>query len=65
MDKLSKVRSIFLAEISNITDECKIEEMEQANKRYFEGAFADSSFTAWLALSENEIVATKDNIYKR
>jgi len=55
-DILAKIRSKFLAEANDT--EAEREQMEAANRAYFEKTLADDSFVAWLALEGNKIVAT-------
>jgi len=56
--ELAKIRSIFLIEANDINSENERIKMENANKTYFENAIADDSFTAWLVIDNDEIIAT-------
>ena len=58
VDELAKIRSIFLMEANDVSSETERGKIEAINKAYFETALADDSFVAWLALDEDEIIAT-------
>jgi len=55
---LAKIRSKFLLEARDIRTESERDLMEKSNREYFETAFADDSFVAWLALDGDNIIAT-------
>ena len=55
---LANIRSIFLMEANDITSEIERNNVEIAIKQYFESALENDSFVAWLAVSENNIIAT-------
>ena len=55
--ELARIRSLFIAEISNLTEKERVN-MERCNKEYFDTSFANDSFAAWVAVNENEIIAT-------
>ena len=57
IDNLAKIRSIFIMEATDCS-EIERNKLEIANKTYFDSAFADNSFIAWLALDNDKIIAT-------
>jgi len=57
IDELARIRSIFLKELKDCSEDERLF-VENANKAYFESAFADDSFVAWLATVNGKIVAT-------
>jgi len=57
IDNLAKIRSIFCMEAANCS-EIERGKLEIANKTYFDSAFADDSFIAWIALDNDKIIAT-------
>ena len=56
-EKLAELRSIFLKELENASEEERII-IEQANLEYLKKAFCDNSFISWVALDNDEIIAT-------
>ena len=56
--KLSEIRSLFLKEMNNITTEEDRIVVEQANFEYFKKALCDNTFVAWIAIDNEEIIAT-------
>jgi GNAT superfamily N-acetyltransferase len=58
-EKLAEIRSIYLKEIEgyNASEEERII-VEQANLAYFKKALTDNSFVSWIAIDNEEIVAT-------
>ena len=56
--KLAEIRSIFLKEINNVTSEEERIIVEQANLEYFRTALGNNTFTSWIALDNEEIIAT-------
>lgn len=57
-EKLAEIRSIFLREINNVPSEEERVIVEQTNLEYFKKALCDNSFVSWIALDNNEIIAT-------
>jgi GNAT superfamily N-acetyltransferase len=57
-EKLAEIRSLFLKEMNNVTSEEDRIIVEQANLEYFRKALRDNTFVAWIALDNEEIIAT-------
>ncbi|MCL2461477.1 MAG: GNAT family N-acetyltransferase [Defluviitaleaceae bacterium] len=58
-EELARIRSVFIAEVNDLEpDDGRVSAMKRANLAYFTSALADGSFIAWLAVHEDEIVAT-------
>jgi GNAT superfamily N-acetyltransferase len=57
-EKLAEIRSFFLKELINETSEEDRIIFEQANLEYFRKALGDNTFIAWLAIDNEEIIAT-------
>ena len=57
IDDLAKIRSIFIMEVTGCS-EIERNKLEITNKIYFEAALADDSFVAWIAIDNDEIIAT-------
>lgn len=55
---LAKIRVNFLNEVNHHTAKDDNEDLLINNKMYFENAFKDKSFVAWIAFDNNEIAAT-------
>ena len=55
---LAKIRSIFLMEANDVTSEIERSSVEIAIKQYLETALENDSFIAWLAIYEDNIIAT-------
>lgn len=55
---LVKTRIEFLNDVNNISTEEDREQLRINNTIYFENAFKNNSFIAWIALYEGNIVAT-------
>ena len=56
-EKLAELRSTFLKELGNASEEERII-IEQANLEYFRKGFNDNTFISWVALDDEEIIAT-------
>ena len=57
-EKLAEIRSFSLKELNNVTsDEDRII-IAQANLEYFRKTLGDNTFISWLALDNEEIIAT-------
>ena len=56
-EKLAEIRSIFLQEVNNISEEERII-IEQVNLDYFKKTLCDNSFISWIALDNENIIAT-------
>jgi len=57
-EKLAEIRTFFLKEVSNEYSEETGMIFEQANLAYFKKALCDNSFMSWIALDNEEIIAT-------
>ena len=57
-EKLAEIRSFFLKEMKNETSEEDRIVFEQANLEYFSKALCDNAFVSWIALDNEEIIAT-------
>ena len=57
-EKLAEIRAIFLKEAGNITSDADKIFIERANLEYFKKALCDETFLSWLALDNEEIIAT-------
>ena len=55
---LAKLRSIFLMEANDVASETERNEVEIAIKQYFETALGNDTFVAWLALDDDNVIAT-------
>ena len=55
---LAKIRSIFLMEAGDIASEIERSNVEIAIKQYFKSTLENDNFVAWLAIYENDIIAT-------
>ena len=57
-EKLAEIRSLCLKELNNVTSEEERSIIEQANFEYFKKALYDNTFISWIALDNEEIIAT-------
>ncbi len=57
-EKLAEIRSIFLKEINNVPSEEERIIVEQMSLEYFKKALCDNTFVSWIALDNEEIIAT-------
>ncbi len=57
-EKLAEIRSIFLKEINNVPSEEDRIIVEQTSLEYFKKALSDDTFISWIALDNEEIIAT-------
>jgi GNAT superfamily N-acetyltransferase len=57
-EKLAEIRSVFLKELNNVLSEEDRMMIEQANLTYFKKALSDRTFVSWIALDNEEIIAT-------
>ena len=57
-EKLAEIRSIILKELNNVTSEEERIVTERANLEYFRKALCDKTFISWIALDNEEIIAT-------
>ena len=56
-EKLAEMRSVFLKELKNASEEERVI-IERANLEYFKKALYDDTFISWIALDNEEIIAT-------
>jgi len=56
-EKLAEIRSILLKELGNTSEEERVI-VEQANLEYFRKALRENTFVSWIALDNEEIIAT-------
>jgi GNAT superfamily N-acetyltransferase len=56
-ENLAKIRCDFLTELGNISEEERAS-IEQANLEYFRKSLCESTFVSWVALDNDEIIAT-------
>ena len=56
-EKLAEIRSILLKELGNTSEEERVI-VEQANLEYFKKALYEKTFVSWIALDNEEIIAT-------
>ncbi len=54
---LASLRLEFLSELTAM-DQKTVDELKQANKKYFKAAFKEKSFAAWVAKEGGKIIAT-------
>ena len=57
-EKLAEIRSIFLKEMNNVSSEEKRINIEKTNLEYFRKTLCDNTFISWIALDNEEIIAT-------
>ena len=57
-EKLAEIRSNLLQELNAVRSEEERIIVEQANLEYFRKALRDNTFVSWLALDNEEIIAT-------
>lgn len=57
-EKLAEMRSIFFREMNKVSSEEERIIFKQANLEYFSKALYDNTFISWIALDNEEIIAT-------
>ena len=57
VEKLAEIRSVLLKELGNISEEERVV-VEQANLEYFRKSLCENTFVSWIALDNDEIIAT-------
>ena len=57
-DMLAQIRVVFLAEANDVKEQDEKDILHHNNKRFMLESFVDNSFAAWVAESDEEIVAT-------
>jgi len=57
-EKLAEIRSNLLIELNHILSEADRIIVEQITLKYFKKAFYDNTFVSWIALDNEEIIAT-------
>jgi len=57
-EKLAEIRSNLLIELNHILSEADRIVVEQMTLKYFKKAFCDNTFVSWIALDDEEIIAT-------
>ena len=58
VEKLAEIRGMMLKEMNNVTSEEERMNIEQANLEYFRKVLCDDTFIAWIAIDNEEVIAT-------